>query len=70
MLPHSWKIREEPKRKKLSKIKYITFVIRNQFLEVRQGKTNVKLEYVKKQKKDLSNKKKLKDFPFNYMKET
>lgn len=70
MLPHSWKIREEPKRKKLSKIKYITFVIRNQFLEVRQGKTNVKLEYVKKQKKDLSNKKKLKDFLFNYMKET
>lgn len=70
MLPHSWKIREEPKRKKLSKIKYITFVIRNQFLEVRQGKTNVKLEYVKKHKKDLSNKKKLKDFPSNYMKET
>lgn len=58
MLPHLWKIREEPRRKKLSKIRYMTSVILNQFLEVEKEENNVKLEYVMKQTKGLSNKKK------------
>lgn len=60
----------EPKRKKLSKIKYMTFVSLNQFIEIRQGENHVKLECVKKQTKDSSNKKKWKHFFSNYMKET